>query len=105
MFSTARLFVRNTIDDWQSIRVADLHFWHRSDARLVLIALIAATVLLLVVRSMMARKPGRQNLVVPALLASARSAFPSAVRHLPVLLFLGGTLFFCVSASDPYTPL
>jgi hypothetical protein len=105
MLSTARLFVRNTIDDWQSIRIADLHFWHRSDARLILIALIAATVLLLVVRSMMARKPGRQNLVVPALLVSVRSAVPSAVRHLPVLLFLCGLTFFGVALADPYTSL
>ena len=63
MFGAARLFVRTTIDDWQSIRIADLHFWHRSDARLVVIGLIAATVVLLVVRSMMARRPGRQSLV------------------------------------------
>jgi hypothetical protein len=105
MFGAARLFVRHTIDDWQSIRIADLHFWHRSDARLVLIGLIAATVVLLVVRSMMARRPGRQSLVVPALLASARSTVPSAVRHLPVLFFLSGLLFFAVALADPYTSL
>jgi hypothetical protein len=105
MFGAARLFVRTTLDDWQSIRIADLHFWHRSDARLVVIGLIAATVVLLVVRSMMARRPGRQSLVVPALLASARSRVPSAVRHLPVLLFLSGLLFFAVALADPYTSL
>ena len=41
----ARLFVRNTFEDWQSIHLADLHFWHRSEARLALIGLVAVTLL------------------------------------------------------------
>jgi hypothetical protein len=103
--SDARLFVRNTVEEWQAVHLADLQFWHRADARLVLIGLVAATILVLVGRSLISRKPGRRNLVVPALLASARSSFPSGVRHVPTLLFLGGLLFFTVALADPYTSL
>jgi hypothetical protein len=103
--AAVRLFVRNTLEDWRSIHVADLHFWHRSDARLTLIGLVAVILLLVVGRSLLSRRPGRQNVVVPALLASVRSSIPSAVRHVPALLFLAGLLFFGVALADPYTSL
>ena len=63
-----RQFVARTLDEWRTIRLADLQFWHRGEGQLAIISVFALIVLLLIVRSALSRRPGRHRLVVPALL-------------------------------------
>ncbi len=104
-FDAARLFVSATLDEWRHLRLDDLQFWHRSDARLGLIALLAISSLLLVARSLMRRQPGRHRLVVPAILSSVASSPMSILRHVPLLLVVVGLGSFALAAADPYTSL
>jgi Ca-activated chloride channel family protein len=103
-WSALRLFVSATLNEWRQIRLADLQFWHRGDARLLVIGLLAAAALVLVARSILTRLPGRHRLVVPALLSVHRSPL-LALRHLPLLVALAGVGFFAVALADPYTSL
>jgi hypothetical protein len=103
--SDVRLFARNTVADWRGIRLEDLQFWHRSEARLTLLALVAVALLLLIIRSMMTRQPGRHRLVVPAVLGSLGTSYLTFVRHVPLWLFLAGLPFFGLALADPFTAL
>jgi hypothetical protein len=100
-----RLIVRRHLEEWQGVRLADLQFWHRGEAQLALITLVAITGLLLVGRSLMARRPGRHRLVVPAVLSSVGPAYLGFVRHTPLALFLAGLPFFTLALADPFTAL
>jgi hypothetical protein len=104
-FAEARLFVQNTAADWSTIRLVDLQFWHRSEARLALIAVLLFAALLLIGRSVMARRPGRHRLVVPALLSSIGPSYGAFLRHIPLWLFICGIPFFALALADPYTSL
>lgn len=104
-FANARLFVRNTAADWQTIRLADLQFWHRSEAQLALLAVVLFTVILLIGRSVMARRAGRHRLVVPALLPSVGASYGAFLRHIPLWLFVLGIPFFTLALADPFTAL
>ena len=101
----ARTLARNTLAQWESTKIADLQFWHRSEARLMLIALLAAAVLLLLARAALTRQPGRHRLVLPAVLSSGTPSYFSALRHVPLFLFLGGLPFFALALADPFTAL
>jgi hypothetical protein len=100
-----RTLLQGAIADWQSIRLADLQFWHRSEARLVFITLIALTLVLAVVRSLLRRKPGRHLIVVPAILRAMPRSRLSFVMHAPVVLFVLGLPFFFLALADPYSSL
>lgn len=100
-----RLVLQNTLAEWQAIRLVDLQFWHRGEARLVLLLLLAVSVLLLVARTYAVRRPGRHLLVVPAVLSVLGPSRFSFLRHLPLALFLVGLPFFALSLADPYTSL
>jgi len=41
-----RVMLASAVADWKNVRLADLQFWHRSEARLVFISLIALTLVL-----------------------------------------------------------
>ena len=105
MLETARLIVGQHLDEWRDIRLADLQFWHRGEAQLTLISLVALAALLLIARSLLVRQPGRHRVVVPAILASVRSSQLSLVRHVPLALFLLGLPFFALALADPFTAL
>lgn len=82
-----------------------VQFWHRDTARLAAVALVAAAGVLLAIRAAAGRRPGRQALVVPAVLP--RSAGPSLswVRHLPAALLALGVPFALAALADPYAEL
>jgi von Willebrand factor type A domain len=103
--SDVRLFVHNTLAEWRAIRLEDLQFWHRGEARLALLALVAAAVLLLVTRSLMTRQPGRHRLVVPAVFGSIGTSYVAFLRHVPLWLFIAGLPFFGLALADPFTAL
>ena len=104
-FETARLLVRNTLDEWRNVHLADLQFWHRGDGRLVVLGLVVLAVFILIARSFLARQPGRHRLVVPALLRTLAPSYLSFVRHLPLVFFIAGVPLMTLAVADPFTSL
>ena len=103
--TAARQYVANTIADWQNVRLADLQFWHRGDARLIVLGLLFLAAFILVARSFLVRQPGRHRLVVPAILTTLRPSYLGFIRHLPLLLFIAGIPFLTVAVADPFSSL
>jgi Ca-activated chloride channel family protein len=103
--SGIRFFFESQIDTWRSLRLSDLQYWHRSEARLALLGLVALAIVMLVARTAMTRRPGRHRVLVPAILALTRRSPLSFVRHAPLVLFLIGLPFFVIALSDPFTAL
>lgn len=103
--SEARQYLANVIADWQNVRLADLQFWHRGDARLVVLGLALLGVFALVARSFLLRQPGRHRIVVPALLGTMRPSYLGFVRHLPLLFFIAGIPLMTLAVADPFTSL
>ncbi len=95
----------NILVDWRSFHLADLLFWHRPEARLMLVGLSGLAVLLLVARLAVRRRPGRHRVTLPALLTYVPRSRGSLLIHVPLLLFLAGVPFFAMALADPYTAL
>jgi len=95
--------VRETFEEWQRVRWTDLQFTETRTALLVFSVLMAAAVIALVVRGVRARRAGRTHVALPALVPSLRRTSWSAVRHVPLLLFLTGLPFFAIALADPHT--
>jgi Ca-activated chloride channel family protein len=91
--------------EWREIRLDDLQFWHRSEARLALLALVGLSLVLLVVRLTLRYTTQPRGLVVPALLSSFRPSPFAGLRHAPTLLFILGLPFFALALADPYSAL
>lgn len=104
-FSQARALVAEAVAEWQAVRVAQLQFWHRSDVRVILAAAIAMLVVLLFVLTVMRRRPGRHQVVLPALPHSIRGSRGSFLTHVPLVFFLLGLPFFILALGDPHTAL
>ena len=96
---------RGNLDEWRTIHVGDLQFWHRSEARLAIIALVGASLVLLIARSAIRRRAGRHRIVVPAVLASIPRSRGWLLVHVPLLLFLAGLPFAILALADPYSAL
>jgi hypothetical protein len=103
--SRLRGLFENAVAEWQNVRLDDLQFWHRSEARLTFLWLLALTVVLLVVRSLISRRPGRHRIVVPAILKAMPRSRASFLLYVPLVLFLLGVPFFFIALADPYTAL
>jgi hypothetical protein len=103
--SEARQYLANTVADWQNVRLADLQFWHRGDGRLLILGLTVLAAFVLVARSFLVRQPGRHRLVIPAILVTLRPSYLGFVRHLPLLLFVGGLPFLALALADPFSSL
>jgi aspartate oxidase len=54
-----RQFASRTLDEWRTIRLADLQYWHRGEGQLAIISVFALIVLLLIVRSALVRHESR----------------------------------------------
>jgi hypothetical protein len=100
-----RVLLAGAVAEWKSVRLADLQFWHRSEARLLFVSLIALTLVLLVVRSLVRRRPGRHRIVVPAILSALPRSHGSSVLYAPLALFALGLPFFYLALADPYSAL
>ncbi|MEO8677748.1 MAG: VWA domain-containing protein [Vicinamibacterales bacterium] len=105
MSSTIRAIVDSIASEWRLFSFDGMQFWHRDTARLTLVGLVAASVVLLLVRSAIARRPGRHHLVLPAVLRSVPASRVSWVRHLPVLLLVMGLPCAVLAVADPYSSL
>ena len=98
-------FVRGGIAEWRSIRVDELLFAHRDQARFTLVVLMAISFGVLIARSMFGRRATRSRVALPAILPVIRQSSLSFVRHAALLLFLVGLPFFALAFSDPFTSL
>jgi Ca-activated chloride channel family protein len=104
-FSSLRIFINNTVASWRSLRIDDLQFWHRADARLWITAVVGLVLVLLIARTLLRRQAGRHRVVLPALLTAMPRSRAALLVHLPVLLFLAGLAFFAIALADPYSAL
>jgi Ca-activated chloride channel homolog len=103
--SDLRAFLAGGVADWRALHLSDLQFWHRSEARLMLISLIGLVLVLLIARSGIARRPGRHQILLPAVPGSVARARLSFLIHTPAAFVLAGLLFFVLAIGDPYTSL
>jgi Ca-activated chloride channel family protein len=100
-----RALFRENVAEWQSLRLEELHFWHRSESLVAFMAFVAISATLLVARLAFRRDRRRHRLVLPAVLANAPRSYLSVARHLPLALFLAGLAFFGLALADPYSAL
>jgi hypothetical protein len=91
--------------EWRAVTGSELQFWQRDTAQLALIALVAAAVLVLLVRAAFVNRVGRHHVVLPAILRVSTPARLAWTRHLPVVLFGAGLPFAVLAMADPYTSL
>src|SRR5262249_41365022 len=95
--------VRETVDEWLRIRWSDLQFGELRTAILVCVVLLAIALLGLLAQLVRSRRPGRAQIVMPAIVPAMRRSPWSAVRHAPLLLFLVGVPLFAIALADPHT--
>ena len=100
-----RALARDSLTDWRSFDLGDLQFWHRSEARLLLVALVGLSAILLIARLAVRRRAGRQQVVLPALWTALPRSRGSFLIHVPLLLLLLGLPFFVLALADPFTAL
>ncbi len=100
-----RTFVVDLSAEWRQLRLSDLQFWHRDDARLLLVLAAAVTLLILVARLLLPRRPRSYTVAVPAVLSVMPSLIASWLTRLPLLIALVGLPFLIVAIADPYTSL
>ncbi len=91
--------------EWHVFGFDGIQFWHRDAARLTLMALVGGTLILVLVRALMNRKPGLHLLVVPAVLRTTSRSHVAWVRHVPIVLLMVGVPFAVVALADPYSSL
>ena len=103
--SALRELVGGGLDEWRTLHLGDLQFWHRSDARLMLIGLVGLLLILAIARSAVTRKAGRDQIVLPALPKSIPRARGSFIVHTPLLVFIAGLFCFALAIGDPYSSL
>lgn len=97
------IVVRRTVAELTRVRWSDLRF-AAADTTLLVLAVLAATALLMVAaRSLRATHARRAAVGVPALLSVIRRSPFSSVRHVPLVLFLLGVPFFALALADPIT--
>ena len=70
MVSALTALAQSVAAEWAVFDFAGLQFWRRDTGRLALIAVAGISVLLLLIRAAVARKPGRHQVILPALLRS-----------------------------------
>jgi len=97
--------LRADLNDWLAMSIGDLVFGHRSTAFTVVMVLFGSTVLALVARAIIGRRPGRDYIAVPALLAWSRRSPLAVVRHAPLLFLLAGMPFFVLALADPHATI
>ena len=94
---------RGTFAEWQGLRWSDLNFDAATTALLVFVALMALSALVLLARTIPARKGGGTHVVLPAVLPTMRRTPLAAVRHGAFIVFMIGVPFFAVALADPHT--
>ena len=91
--------------EWRALTVENLQFTHRSESWLLLIGFAAFSLVLLAGRVAAGRRPGRNQVMVPAVLDSMPRSAVTQLVHVPLFLFLAGLPFLGLALADPHTPL
>ena len=91
--------------EWRALTVQNLQFTHRSESWLLLTGFAAFSVVLLAGRFAAGRRPGRNQVMVPAVLNSMPRSAVTQFVHVPLFLFLAGLPFLGLALADPHTPL
>ena len=94
--------LRTTWDEWVRTRWTDLEFGQARPAVLLFVVLVAVALLVLVF-GMLRGRSVRSKVALPAILPVMRRSPFTAVRHVPLLLFLAGVPLFAVALADPLT--
>lgn len=97
--------VSDLFGDWGVLRLADLQYWHRSEARLLLLSLGLVAGLCLATRLSLSRNQRRHTVTLPAVLTSMRWGGPALVTYAPLVLALVGVPFLAFALADPFTSL
>src|ERR1041384_3302770 len=99
MGATLKTMASSLSSEWQLLDAANLQYWRRDVAQLSLIGLVAIAALLLLARAAVSRKPGRQNIVLPAILRGGGGSRLAWTRHIPALLFVTGLPFAVLAVA------
>jgi hypothetical protein len=91
--------------EWAVFDFAGLQFWRRDTGRLAMFAVMGLAVLLLLIRAGLGRRPGRHQIVLPALLRFGPSSRLAWTRHLPVAVGVAALPFALLALADPYSSL
>jgi hypothetical protein len=91
--------------EWAVLDVAGLQFWRRDTGRLALLTIAGLSILLLLIRAAVARKPGRHQIILPALLRSVPGSRLAWTRHLPVVVFVVALPAALLAFADPFSSL
>jgi len=102
-FNALIITLRATFEEWARTRWSDLQFADARTALLVFVILLAASVLVFLVRLLLGRRAGRTHLALPAIVPLMRRSPLAAVRHAPLVLFLLGLPLFAVALAQPLT--
>jgi hypothetical protein len=102
-FDALLITLRSTFEEWVRTRWSDLQFADARTALLVFTVLLSASAFVFVVRWLLGRRAGRTHVGLPALLPVMRASPMTAVRHLPLLLFLLGLPLFAIALAQPLT--
>jgi Ca-activated chloride channel family protein len=102
-FNALSITLRATIDEGLRTRWSDLQFADPRTALLVFVVLLAVSILVLLVRTLRGRRPGRTHLALPSILPLMRRSPGAAIRHLPLVLFLLGLPLFAIALAQPLT--
>ena len=86
--------------EWRALTVQNLQFTHRSESWLLLIGFAAFSVVLLAGRFAAGRRPGRNQVMVPAVLSSMPRSAVTQFVHVPLFLFLTGLPFLGLALAN-----
>lgn len=107
--------LRTTLDEFLRVRWTDLQFSETRNALLLFVALLGVGLVMLLFRmARVRRRPGDGivqgaaaraggAVVLPAIIPGMRRSSLSAIRYLPLVVFLAGVPFFALALADPHT--
>jgi hypothetical protein len=100
-----RSYLAGVLREWQELRLAELAYRHRDVALIAAIGLVVLPAFCACVRLLGGRRPGREAVVLPAIIGLGLRPRFAVARHVPLLLFLAGLPLFAFALTDPYTSL
>ena len=102
-FSELGARLRADLLNWGNLRLSDLLFGRRDAAVYILVFFAGTAAAVLLWRSAVRRRPGRDRLALPAIVVLPPSSSLSALRHGAWILLLAGVPFFALALAGPYT--
>jgi hypothetical protein len=88
---------------WRELDLPALVFAHRTEALMTAVILVGLSTAALLARLLLQSRPGRNQIIVPALLDWHPRSRLSFIRHAPLILFLAGLPLLFAALADPHT--